>query len=109
MAVSLGFGLQFMRFKQVTGHSEGRAADGTTGKECRKTVWQGQVGTLQASGKKDPKDDKKGQKARRKDASSAEIESVFLLTLHISHINKVFAQNWMSSRKNGSETAKKVI
>lgn len=99
-----------MCFEQVVAcHQEGRAADGTPGKECRKTVRQGQDGALQTSGEKDAKDDKKGQKARRAHAPSAEVESVFLLTLEISLINKVFAKNLKSSRKNGSETAKKVI
>ena len=81
LPASLDSAARFVCFEQVASHSEGRTSDGATGKECRKTVRQGENRALQTSGEKDAKDDKKGQKARRTHASSPEIESVFLLTL----------------------------
>ena len=72
--------LRFVRLQPFfAGHAEGRAADGTDGKAVEKAVQGGQVGALQASGKKDQKDDQKGQTTCRKDASETSKQSVFLL------------------------------
>ena len=63
----------------VAGYAEGRKSDGKNGKTLEEAVWAGQVGTLQASGKKDQTNDQKRQTTRRKDAAETTEQSVFLL------------------------------
>ncbi len=58
-----------MRFGAHEGHAQGRPSDGEDGTAVEKELRQGQVGTLQASGEKDQKNDPKGQATRRKNAS----------------------------------------
>lgn len=74
------FAVRFVRLVAVVAsHSESRKADGKDGKAIEETVWAGQVGTLQASGKKDQTNDQKRQTTRRKDAAETTEQSVFLL------------------------------
>lgn len=63
----------------VEGHAQGRKADGKDGETVEEAVRAGQVGTLQTSGEKDQKNDSKGQATRRKNASEAKEQSIFLL------------------------------